>query len=69
MTEPKKRITFDIPPGSRVSSCRSCEQRIAFVAMPSGKVMPVEVDGIHVGESHSANCVGAAAHRKPKASS
>ena len=62
-----RRITFDIPAGSVVAACRSCDQRFAWVKMPSGKMMPVEVDGIHVGESHFANCVGAAAHRKPKA--
>lgn len=57
----------------RITRCRSCNARIIFLTMASGKKMPVEADTVEVDdeefdserhESHFAQCP--VSHRRPR---
>lgn len=63
---PRKRITFPIPEGAPVGTCRSCSASIVWIMTASMKRMPVDAFGPNKGESHFAHCVNADQHRKPR---
>ena len=48
-------MKIKIPEGTPQSRCRKCDKYFYFVRMPSGKLMPVDIDGT----SHFATCAGA----------
>ena len=58
----KKTITFPIPFGTLPAVCRGCKARIYWINMESGKLMPVNPDGV----SHFATCIEAGRWRNRK---
>ena len=59
-----KELRFEIPAGSHLVNCRSCQAPIYFISRPRQpeKKMPVNPDGV----SHFATCPEAASFRKGK---
>jgi len=55
-----KQTKIMIPEGTPQSRCRECDKYFYWVRMPSGKLMPVDIDGI----SHFATCPAADEFRK-----
>ena len=58
----KKTITFPIPFGTLPAVCRGCKARIYWINMESGKLMPVNPDGV----PHFASCPDAENFRKER---
>lgn len=55
-----KIVRFEIPPGTKPSTCRGCGAIIFWVRSAHGRNMPLNSDG----QSHFSTCPKAAAFRK-----
>lgn len=48
----RREVKYEIPRGTRKSTCRGCEATIYWIRTPAGKQMPVDPDGT----PHFATC-------------
>lgn len=55
-------LRFQIPPGTRANSCRSCGATIFWFVTNRNRRMPLDGDGT----SHFATCPNAAQHRRTR---
>lgn len=60
MSEPRKLIKYDIPPGASISKCSGCDADIVWIKTAAGKSMPVDGDGT----PHWATCPNAKDFKK-----
>lgn len=70
MSAERRRVDFELPERPKIARCASCDARMVWVAMPSGRRMPLDFDtriqreGKWWAESHFATCPAASDHRR-----